>query len=838
VRLMEREAPRSPFRLKTRGFGLAALTAMYIASAACGAEGGCTGCTGEPIPGGFPPAKQDKNGAQVRLSKDGITFIEKNLDKLVSGLLPGDLSFPIPPQCSGSQKVCCNQTCTADLSLDSVDITPGSSSRLAVDIRASVKTSKIRLEQDLFIYTLKCDVTFDTSGETPNTVGLGMNLDLVIDPAKGDKLAIKHDALQVRDFQCGDLTISGGFDCTLADWLCPLFRGSIESALIGPMQSAFDSMLGQIPTGSEGRYDISGLIGSVFPGKSAAQPVDMAFWAGGYAVAEVDGVSAGVLTGFEAVNPSACVPSCEGVGATCQPPTRTPIARSPVFSGNTRPDGKPFHVGFGLHRQAIDRALYAFYKGGAICLDIGTELSTQLNSGLFSLLLPSINKLTAGKTVPMLVGIRPRQPPKVTLGKGTFHQGPDGNVIIDEPLLSISADNVGVDVYALIEKRYLRLFTVVGKLDVPLLLYVDANGALQPVVGDLSSALTNVKVENNDLLAENPAALEALFPTLLGLAAGALSSGFAPIELPSFSGLALELDDGSILSVDNNQLLAIFAKLAVVQSTSGSLTPHRTATSRAPRVDTRARIDTLSIPQTERFVVSRKDFNPQQMPSVQLSLDAVVPPTLATKPLEFSVAIDGGFYRPWTSARQLTFRDPLLWLQGHHTLSVKARLAGLPFTADSTPQVLRFVIDTVAPTVRLVRTESGVKANVEDYVSAPGDITLEWVVNGKRLSDRGDSIAVSDRDVVELRATDEAGNATTVTRRALTLPVEGRPDPLTSETEPSGPAQPGQAAAGFSGGSRAGCRIDGSQSSGGPGTLSLLFFLAVLSAVRRKRDRH
>jgi hypothetical protein len=152
--------------------------------------------------------------------------------------------------------------------------------------------------------------------------------------------------------------------------------------------------------------------------------------------------------------------------------------------------------------------------------------------------------------------------------------------------------------------------------------------------------------------------------------------------------------------------------------------------------------------------------------------------------------------------------------------------------------VLRFVIDTVAPTVRLVRTESGVKANVEDYVSAPGDITLEWVVNGKRLSDRGDSIAVSDRDVVELRATDEAGNATTVTRRALTLPVEGRPDPLTSETEPSGPAQPGQAAAGFSGGSRAGCRIDGSQSSGGPGTLSLLFFLAVLSAVRRKRDRH
>lgn len=73
---------------------------------ACDCACDCEGCSILPIPGGFPMSERIPNATQVRLSPDGIQFIEDNAEALVAPLLadllgPGssmdDIRVSIPP---------------------------------------------------------------------------------------------------------------------------------------------------------------------------------------------------------------------------------------------------------------------------------------------------------------------------------------------------------------------------------------------------------------------------------------------------------------------------------------------------------------------------------------------------------------------------------------------------------------------------------------------------------------------------------------------------------------------------------------------------------------------
>lgn len=73
---------------------------------ACDCACDCEGCSILPIPGGFPVSERIPNATQVRLSPDGIQFIEDNAEALVAPLLadllgPGssmdDIRVSIPP---------------------------------------------------------------------------------------------------------------------------------------------------------------------------------------------------------------------------------------------------------------------------------------------------------------------------------------------------------------------------------------------------------------------------------------------------------------------------------------------------------------------------------------------------------------------------------------------------------------------------------------------------------------------------------------------------------------------------------------------------------------------
>lgn len=786
---------------------------------ACASDSGCDGCSaGKPIPGGFPQAHRFDNAGQIRLTSSGVTYLEQNLEKLMLSFLPSGLNFTIPASgCNTGTKVCCgSNTCTAAIDITKVDITPKSGARLNLKLDAKVTTNKLYFSYDLPwpLGWLDCDAKYDTTSEAPSTAGLTADIDLVIDANNGNKLKIERKTMTITDFDCGDIDISGGFDCTIASWLCGLFKSTLLDGVQGPMEQAIDDLIKTLPTGIEARYDLAALLAAFDP--SASGQLDYFVWGGGYAQTENSGVSAGAMGGFRAAKHNPCVPNCEQAGASCSPPPKAAITRSNVFRSNTRPDGKSFHVGIGIHRQTLDQAAYGLYSSGALCLDVSSDLSAQLNSGLFALLVPSLNILTAGEQVPILLAVRPQKPPKVTLGDGKWHTDKDGNPVIDDPLVKVSAKDFKADVYALIEQRWVRLFAVKGDLEVPALVYANGQGMLQVMLGDLSKALSNVQISDSELLAEDPAKLAQLFPTVLNVAAGMFSTNFDPIALPDFAGIKLALDSGSIASVDNKNVLAVFTKLALTQSTSasGDLLP---AARESQRVDARARVVKLEIPPTAAFAVTHPDFHPDRGPAVVLELDAMLPPSLASgrRGIEWSVRVDGGFWRPWTNARRMVLRDPLFWLQGEHRVEVQARLANQPETTDLSPAKLTVTIDTVKPKLRLTRSGAGLRAEVSDLVTPSQGLALRWIVDGERVESKVvDGVAtlrVPADARVRVEVEDKAGNVarTSETRVAdVQLP--------SSEPEAGG------------------CQVGGDIESW-PGLL--LLGLALLSLGRRRRRR-
>jgi hypothetical protein len=672
----------SPARLRRIVLG-----AVVLVYSACGSTSGCAGCT--PAPVDFDkehPQQRFDNAMQVRLSQQGVSFLETNFENMVSMLVPGGLNFTIPPtDCSSSsQKICCSgPACSVQMAIKSVNITPTPQSTLALDLRAEVKTpNKIKFEKNLWIYWLSCDVSFDSTKSSPPTLGLKANVDLVVQANDGNRLAIKRGATSVQDFDCGDISITGGIDCTIAGWLCTFFKGTIENQLIGTLDSTVDGMLKSLPLGQQGRFDVASFLNAYSPRTTGL--VDYYLWAGGYAEAEQSGMSLGIQGGFRAAKHNACVPNCEASGAKCAPPSKAAIPRSTAFRGNLRPDGKPFDVGIGVDTKSLDLGAYAMYSSGGLCLDISTQTLPALSSDMFAILVPSLKALTSGASVPMMLAVRPRNPPTVELGAGKWHKDASGKVVIDDPLLKLKAKDFAADVYVQLDERMVRLFTVVGDLELPALLYADASGKLQPMLGALDKALTNIRLENADLITEDTATLAKLFPTILSLAAGFLASGFDPIELPSVQSLKLILDAGSLATVDANKVLGIFANLGIVK-------PKSWKEQEASRVEAEARLEELVVPERSAFRVSSERFDPWNGPKAWLRVGGKGPVAADPSQLEYAFRIDGGFFRPWEQGERILVQDPILWLEGDHTVEVIARVKDRPETT-STPARLTLPI--------------------------------------------------------------------------------------------------------------------------------------------------
>jgi len=532
---------------------------------------------------------------------------------------------------------------------------------------------------------IKCTVDFDTARAPPAFTELGLNIKLAID-TRWDRLL----ALEVADID-GTSTCSGGTqppacidgaDITLARpagascSLCTAANfGPVKNLLIGQLASSLQKQLtsaltdlncapcslGACPMatqagvsamcvpedggpgkcveastgkcvpgliGAEGRLDVSSALpaGLVPPGSE----IELAFGAGGLVASGPTGTSIGLRGGVREVRPAACV----------APKNRPPPVMLPLPDLDRDAPAVGYDVAFSLSQQVMADTLYRVQQSGALCLELGNESVSLLESGLLSTLLPSLNKFTDGKSVPLRVAIRPVNPPTVVIGEGTL--GMNGQPL--DPLLLIDWPQLEIDVYALLEDRNVRLFTIQADLKLPLGLDVRGCDQLRPVVGSLMNAVQNVSVKNNELLAESPDALAMLVPSLLALAEPQLAMGFPSVTLPDLPGFAFKIQllrargVGQVTGTSTYNHLGIYARLYP-----------RTEACPVP----------LRAEEAALWLSSREDATARVM-------------GLGTQ--EVSFRVDDGFWSTWQPADafgQAIVQHPRLRIGGRHVIEVR-----------------------------------------------------------------------------------------------------------------------------------------------------------------------
>jgi MYXO-CTERM domain-containing protein len=683
------------------------LTAIAIALSGCG--GGCGGCGMTTIPGGFPVAKRAPNAAQVRVTPTALAAISADpaavIAPLVGNAMNGVITFPVPGSCGGNPEICCvnGQPAAAcgPLQIDLVKrpndeprlvLTPvAGQSRLDMTIRARVKTvMKMPIKYDTGIFTVNCDVTIDTTKGSQADLRIDAQIQFSQDPTVGTT-RIAANNVSVTQLESADVTLSGSVGCTIGGAFIGLFTGTLQTQIASVISSTINdatckacdsgnvadcgSSLATACTnkvcqvgnrclqeiGLDGRMPAVSLFGGLSPGTTGA--LDLYEVTGGYATSEGGGLALGLLGGMQPGGTER-----DKCGPSATEPAAVTVPQSAVFQGNTVPGTTtPFDIGIGLHKSQLSQFGWAGYDGGLLCLTIGNSTVAQLNTDTLSLLSRSLGDLVEGSS-PMAVGLRPQSPPVITLGKNTFKDDGTGNMVLDQPLLDIKFTGMEIDMFASIDDQYVRVFTVVSDVHLPIGLQVMGMGKITPVIGAIDDAFTNVSVKNSEAVTESPQQLAMLFPTLLNLVLPQLSGGLSPISLPAIGGLNLSVV--SITSVDNDSFLAIFANLV-------------TATPLIAPVDNHVKVAA----QTEAakdIALRPSHWRDAAAPSVTLDFGPA-------RGLEYSYRINGGTWSAWSPSTHPTVRSQVFFLAGTHKIEVLAREIGKPETIAETPETLSVV---------------------------------------------------------------------------------------------------------------------------------------------------
>lgn len=409
---------------------------------------------------------------------------------------------------------------------------------------------------------------------------------------------------------------------------CPTF-GTATSACEPDAGVCRDSMTDQcVPSllGAEGRLEVGQALGAL--GAPANAAIEISFGAGGNAEASDAGLTAGLRGGAKEVAVADCV-----APATRPAPPTLPL---PDFDLDAP---APYDVGLSVSGQMISEVLFRAQQSGALCLELGQETVSALESGLLATLLPSLGKLTDGKNVPLRIVIRPVNPPTAVVGEGTV----DAMGRPLDPLLRLDWRGVEIDAYALLDDRQARLFTVAADLSLPLGLTLDGCSGVTPVVGSLTGAVTNVTVKNSEILAEPLTVLQNLVPSLLTLAEPQLSQGLSAFTIPDFNGFQLKLVGargiGQVSGTSTYNHVGLYAEL---------LSGGQMCKAKAKRVSA----------ELVRSAVKAKDA---------ASLEARVG-------VAYSWRVDQGLWSTWQQADslgRLSVQHPRLLLGGAHVIEVR-----------------------------------------------------------------------------------------------------------------------------------------------------------------------
>lgn len=784
--------PRTLFGTRTLVLALAVFAACGGGSSGCGScAGGCL----TPLPRGYEGGKVE-NSVNLRVSNDGFAFLNTNWPTLLPSLgLQNPIPVPIPcgPVSFGSGGLICDQNgsgscepgerCNVVVKIANFALTPQTPGTPATGIvrgtaRLQINTAKMWMNTcaaKLFgacICRLKCAADFNSARSGNPTDDVSADVVFTLDPKWDNFLSFDVTTVNgINAIESGDLQVDSSGICSLScqvvnigfvkgflidQFVKPLLEKEIKKAIGNARCRSCNPMAG-CPNGSSCQGNVCrdpqgqcvptllGLEGQVnlqaaLSGVGVEGKMDLLVAAGGQVSSQAGShLELGVISGAEPAPVSTCVP---------------PV-KSPVYVNLPPPDltmaPAGYHVGISISDQFLNRMAWSVEQSGALCLNLSAPTIPFLTTGTFKPFLASLGKLTPadGLDSPMMMVIRPYKPPAFTFGKGTVD--PMTKMLVD-PLMTVSLRDLAIDIYALIDERQVRLFTVLADINLPMALNPEGCDKLNPVLGDLQNLLTVKDILNSEILAEDVTALKGLLPGAIALAAPSLVKGLTDISVPAVGGFRVKISQvGGITPIAGTSYfhhIGVFGQLIPPNGQCAVVAPQATA-----------RLLKLNLPAKEKLFGRE---GPTEWPTAVISVDAFG----AQGAVEYAYRIDRGmwsYFRPANSDRTLSVTDPVLLFQGAHTIEVRAR--GMEdFHGVSEPVSVGVVVDLEAPTVKLsADRENGViEVKAFDSVSPAKALAYAYRIGDGELGDFGPARVISlgaieNQGTLQVHVRDEAG---------------------------------------------------------------------------------
>ncbi len=556
-----------------------------VAATACG-DSSCGGCVAPPG-GAFPEQPRVYDGVQLRVTQSGFGFIEGNLPQILDTLLEDGLRFEIPPTTTTILFVdvtLCQGSCQVQVEiLDSV-LTLISPDKVGVDGAVNVDTvitvdsvlghcefpvairdeplaAQVQLMIDVDTYFLHFDVSGvevtiedgDYDIQCPDfydwaleglkpviTFILNTQIQSQLDQAIDDMVA--GQTCMACDFYTGGCPAGSGCD---GDW-CDDGGGCLIKplGLIGTID--LGAQLAGVDPANDATLDVL-----IAPGQ-VQQPPQKPF-------VRANGLEVRVIGGTWS-EPDGCLPEPD--------PSEIPdtgIARTMQFGNLIPGQGDSYMVGVAIADMYLDHFVYQLWRSGFLCLSIDSYGLDLISSATLALLLPSIGTLTGGANLPVRLEMRPQGVPYVEIGAGTFL--PDGSV--DQPILFVFLPDLRLDFWMKLYGRWVRFLTLTQDVRLDLALEFTADNEVVPDVGEDSIAVSDVRVENHELLAESVEQLEQMVPQLIAIALPQLLGSLDGIAIPDLQGFVLVVKslqgDVPRAGTDYYEFMSIYADLDFAQ---------------------------------------------------------------------------------------------------------------------------------------------------------------------------------------------------------------------------------------------------------------------------------
>jgi hypothetical protein len=787
------------------------LSALFVVvMGACGNVGGCGACGSVgPLPtGGLPKDQTIEGGAQIRVTPAGFNKLKSVLPVLLNEQLSEGFCVPQGQvgsmgtlgtgarYCTNNNGTGCNPGCKVNVALNSVVPTVTNQQVMNLKISTSVNTS-MRINGQIVGIGFSC-----TLGIGSNNLNGDVDIKFGTNPTTGE-LTINLD--KINQFQL-NMDFSGcSFLSDIADFAASVIDSFLGQFIIQLLTPAINDLIqGFLPSplGIAGMMNVGDMLEQVSPGTDGFMEARIV--PGGYANLVRNGLSLGVITGLNAdEDPTTRMPGLTSEPHLCVPPLGAPsfgsapanLPQTPratfalgvadAFNGLPDPSGD---VSMGISETTLDLAGHHAVTSGLMCLGVGTRFVEQLNLGTIGILVPSLSELgSKANNDPLLLVTRPQRALDFTIGDNTPAS----------PALTIGISHLEVDFYAFLYERYVRAFTIDLSMNVGINLEFEQQAGMpakiKPSLVGLSSQSVTVKVANSEFVAETPARLEGVLPSVFDLLLP-LIGNLPTIDVPTFAGFSLENLSIQHVTTAQDDFLALNASLGASTLMRQASTTNPLMADFVAKLDetlpgggaepstARARLLRVTTPEPARVRAALAQEAQGALPEVAFEVERV---DASGRELEWSYNLNGGMWRPYVAPEgPLVIRDRAFVWQGKYAIGLKSRVKG-DYRTVSQPIVTQVAIDSVGPRVLHEEarwTGDTYTAELWDIVSGkqvqwalgvPGGAgpASAWHTGGTLEVSREELAGYSQDGQVAVYAKDEVGNETI----ALLAPFHGTP---------------------------------------------------------------